>query len=179
MEESMKLKELLRYRVKLFRDAANWKKPARVPHFCNAVTWKVLDAGYELPVALTDFTVMEQVMKHFFSTYRVDGVMDYGIRNQFNVTDAFDGEHAYYYYDENAVGVKDHAHCTVDDLDALLDNPQKYLWEVALPKKYPGWYDKTVADWQNAFDEYIKYFMFILKMSDLATPKGRLRCLSR
>ena len=176
-ETSLKPKDLLAYRVGLFRDAANWRTPERVPHFCNAVTWKVFDAGESLPRALTDFDTMARVMEHFFATYRVDGVMDYGIRNQFTVTEAFASRPSgtpggsYYYFDDDAVGIRDHAHCKVDTLAQFLEDPAKYLWEVALPEKYPDWNDKTVDIWQRTFDEYVRYFMFIMQMSDLAQKR--------
>ena len=38
-------KEMQQARVQLFRDAANFKKTERIPHFANVVTWKVFDAG--------------------------------------------------------------------------------------------------------------------------------------
>ena len=173
-ETAMKPKDLLDYRVGLYRDAANWRTPERVPHFCNAVTWKVFDAGAPLPQALTDFDTMAAVMEHFFATYRVDGVIDYGIRNQFTVTETFTTRPcgtpggSYYYFDEDAVGIRDHAHVKVDNLLAFVEDPAKYYWEVALPKKYPDWNQKTVDDWQRTFDEYVRYFMFIMQMSDLA-----------
>ena len=44
----MNAKELKASRVQLFRDAANFKKTERIPHFANVVTWKVFDAGYTL-----------------------------------------------------------------------------------------------------------------------------------
>ena len=41
----MNSKELKQARVQPFRDAANFKKTERIPHFANVVTWKVFDAG--------------------------------------------------------------------------------------------------------------------------------------
>ena len=38
-------KEMQKERVQLFRDAANFKKTDRIPHFAIVVTWKVFDAG--------------------------------------------------------------------------------------------------------------------------------------
>ena len=94
-EKKQEMKSLQQERIKLFRDQANFKPTERIPHFCNAVTWKVFDAGESLPNALTDFKVMEKVVRHFLETYNVDGLMDVGIRNQFNVTEAF-GSEGYY-----------------------------------------------------------------------------------
>ena len=49
----MNSKEIKAARVQLFRDAANFKKTDRIPHFANVVTWKVFDAGYTLDKAMT------------------------------------------------------------------------------------------------------------------------------
>lgn len=174
----MNAKQLQQSRVQLFRDAANFKKTERIPHFANVVTWKVFDAGYTLDQAMTDFDVMEKTVTHFLDTYPVDGLMDVGIRNQFNVTEAF-GEGGYYYYNEEVVGIHDHAHCTVDTLDAYLDDPIKYAWEEILPKKYgESWQQKTKEVWKKTFKEYIRYIMYILHMSSVTGKTYGLPSLS-
>ena len=167
-EKKQEMKELQAERIKLFRDQANFRPTERVPHFCNAVTWKVFDAGESLPRALTDFDVMKSVVKHFLDTYQVDGLMDLGIRNQFNVTEAF-GSEGYYYYTEDAVAIKDHAHCTVDTLMDYLEDPTRYTWEKILPEKYgEDWENKDIETWRKVFWEYMKYTMFIIKMGSFA-----------
>ncbi|MBQ5412544.1 MAG: hypothetical protein IIU19_04090, partial [Oscillospiraceae bacterium] len=92
-------KELMAKRVQLFRDAENFRKTERIPHFANVVTWKVFDAGHTLDEAMTNFDVMEECVLHFLDNYPIDAILDVGIRNQFNVTEAF-GEGGYYYYDK-------------------------------------------------------------------------------
>ena len=84
----MNSKELKASRVQLYRDAANFKKTERIPHFANVVTWKVFDAGYTLDQAMTNFDVLEESVVKFLDRYPVDGLMDVGIRNQFTVTEA-------------------------------------------------------------------------------------------
>ncbi len=167
----MNNKERKASRIQLFRDAANFKKTDRIPHFANVVTWKVFDAGYTLDQAMTNFDVMEKTVIHFLDKYPVDAVLDVGIRNQFNVTEAF-GEGGYYYYTEEVVGIHDHAHCTVDTLMAYLDDPTQYAWEVILPKKYGAdWEKKTTEVWKKTFSEYMRYIKYILHMSSV-TGKG-------
>ena len=73
-------KEMQKARVQLYRDAANFKKTDRIPHFANVVTWKVFDAGYTLDQAMTDFKVLEETVVQFLERYPVDGLMDVGIR---------------------------------------------------------------------------------------------------
>ena len=167
-EKKQEMKNLQQERIKLFRDQANFKPTERIPHFCNAVTWKVFDAGESLPNALTDFKVMEKVVRHFLETYNVDGLMDVGIRNQFNVTEAF-GSEGYYYYTEEAVGIKDHAHCTVDTLMDYLEDPTRYTWEKILPEKYgEDWENKDIETWKKVFWEYLKYTYFIIHMGSVS-----------
>ena len=163
----MKPKELKQQRVTLFRDAASLRRPARVPHLANAVTWKIFNAGHTLPEAMQSFDVMRECVVHFLDRYPVDALIDCGIRNQFNVTDAFDREHSYYYYTEETVGIRDHAHCTLETLSDYLADPERYLWERALPAKYPDWNEKPLSAFQQAFDEYLRYTMFIIKMGTL------------
>ena len=168
----MNSKELKASRVQLFRDAANFKKTERIPHFANVVTWKVFDAGYTLDQAMTNFDIMEKTVLHFLDKYPVDAVLDVGIRNQFNITEAF-GEGGYYYYTEEVVGVHDHAHCTVDTLMEYLDDPTRYAWEVILPKKYgEDWEKKTTAIWKKTFSEYMSYIKYILHMSSVTGKYG-------
>lgn len=168
----MNSKEQKAARIQLFRDAENFKPTERIPHFANVVTWKVFDAGYTLDQAMTNFAVMEETVLHFLDTYPVDAVLDVGIRNQFNVTEAF-GEGSYYYYTEEVVGVHDHAHCTVDTLQQYLEDPTRYAWEVILPKKYGAdWEKKTTAVWKKTFSEYMRYIKFILHMSCVTGKYG-------
>lgn len=168
----MDSKELRAGRVQLFRDAANFKKTERIPHLSAAVTWKVFDAGHTLDEALTDFDVMEECVRHFLNTYPVDAMLDIGIRNQFNVTEAF-GPGGYYYYTPDVVGIKDHAHCTLDTLDEYLENPEKYIWEKVLPNKYgEEWNNKTLDVWKKTFKEYMNYTGFIFRMNGVMKEFG-------
>ena len=163
----MDTKKLKQERIKLIRDASAFNKPERIPYISAAVTWKILDAGHTISEAMTDFKVMEECVRHFLDNYPVDAVMDMGIRNQFNVTDAF-GPGAYYYYTDESVGIHDHAHCTVDTLEEYLDNPEKYIWEQILPKKYgEDWAKKDKAVWKKTFSEYMAYTKFIIHMGSV------------
>lgn len=163
----MNNKELQRSRVQLFRDAANFRPVERIPYLSSAVTWKVFDAGHTLDEALTDFGVMESCVRHFLDTYPVDAMLDIGIRNQFGVTEAF-GSPGYYYYTPETVGIHDHAHCTVDTLGEYLENPEKYIWETVLPKKYgEDWEKKTKSDWKRTFKAYMDYTKFVLHMASV------------
>ena len=165
-------KALATERVRLFRDAADFKRTERIPQFSSAVTWKVFDAGHTLDEAMTDFKVMEECVRHFLDTYRVDAILDIGIRNQFNVTEAFGGS-GYYYYTPEVVGIRDHAHCTLDTLDEYLDDPERYIWEKVLPGKYGAdWDSKTLDVWKSTFRAYMAYTKNVLHMNSVAKEYG-------
>lgn len=168
----MNSKSLLEERIRLFRDAAAFKKTARIPYLSCAVTWKVFDAGHTLDQAMTNFSVMEECVRHFWDSYPVDAVLDIGIRNQFNITEAF-GPGSYYYYTEDVVGIKDHAHCTPETLEEYLDDPEKYLWTRILPEKYgEDWPKKTLDVWKKTFREYMNYTRFLIHMGGLQKKYG-------
>lgn len=163
----MDKKELQKERIQLFRDAANFKHVERIPHLGCVVTWKILDAGYTLSEAMTNFDVLEKSVRYFLEKYPVDAMLDIGIRNQFNVTEAF-GTPGYYYYNDDVVGIHDHAYCTVDTLMDYLNDPERYTWEVILPEKYgEDWKKKDLATWKKTFKEYMKYTKFVLKMASV------------
>ena len=165
-------KETAAYRVRLFRAAANFQKPERIPHLSAAVTWKIFDAGESLPKALTDFSVMEKCQRHFLDSYKVDALMDIGIRNQFTITEAF-GSPGYYYYNSESVGIHDHAFCTVDTLEEYLAEPEKYVWERVMPEKFgPDWDKKELAVWKKTFRAYMDYTRFIIHMSSVQKEYG-------
>ncbi len=165
-------KALSAERAKLFRDQANFRRTERVPHFASAVTWKVFDAGYTLDRALTDHDVMEKCVRHFLETYYVDGLIDTGIRNQFEVMQEF-GSDGYYYYTPDVVGIHDHAFCTVDTMMEYLDDPVKYAWTKLLPEKYgKDWANKSLDTWKKTFKAYNSYTFFVIHMAGVSGEYG-------
>lgn len=163
---------LTQERIQLFRDAANFKKTKRIPHLSAAVTWKVFDADKSLSEALTNYSTMEQCVRQFLDNYKVDACLDIGIRNQFGVTEAF-GSNGYYYYTDEAVGIHDHAFCTVETLGDYLENPDKYIWEKVLPEKFgEDWDKKDLSVWKKAFKAYMDYTKFIIRMGGVCKEYG-------
>lgn len=168
----MNAKELTRYRIQLFRDAASFRKPDRIPYLSAAVTWKVFDAGHTLDEALVDYDVMEECVRHFLDSYPADALLDIGIRNQFRVTEAF-GSKGYYYYTPEVVGIEDHSHCTVDTLEEYLNDPVRYIWTKTLPEKFgDDWEKKDLPVWKRTWSEYMNYTKFIFRMSSLQKQYG-------
>ena len=144
MSNKKEAKALAEERAGLFRNQSAFIPTKRIPHFASAVTWKIFDAGYTIDEAITDHKVMERCVRHFLDKYYVDGMIDVGIRNQFEVMEAF-GSDGYYYYTPDAVGVHDHHYCKTDELMEYLDDPVKYAWTKILPKKYGDeWANKSL-----------------------------------
>ncbi len=159
-------------RANLFRDQSAFIPTSRIPHFASAVTWKIFDAGHTIDEAITNHPVMEECVKHFLDTYYVDGLIDTGIRNQFEVMKAF-GSDGYYYYTPEVVGVHDHHYCKVDELMEYLDDPVKYAWTKILPEKYGGeWANKSLDTWKHTFKEYVSYTMFVIHMAGVSGSYG-------
>lgn len=169
-------RDLVQQRIQLFRDATAFKKTDRIPHYANTVTWKVFDSGESLSRALTDNEIMEKCVRHFLDEYRVDGIIDLGIRNQFGVTDCFKGS-SYYYYSDEVVGIKDHNFCTVDTLNDYLDNSEKYIWEKVLPEKFED-REISIEDFRKAFKQYLSYTFFIIKMGSVAKKEYGIPSMS-
>lgn len=133
----MTTEELRKYRVKLFRDASNMKtKPERVPHIANFWTWQILDTGYTFSQAMHDYDVMDDVMYKFHEKYGFDAYQETGIRNPQRVTETL-GTSIYVIDDEKETfSLKDHSYFEPDEYDALIADPQKFVWERILPRKF-------------------------------------------
>lgn len=157
--------ELLAYRTKLVRDAANMRKPDRVPLVSFFVTWKILDAGYKLSEAMSDYSIMEKVVRHHQETYQFDMLNDLGVRNPYRLSQAL-SSNTYNINDEaESVSVKDITVCDYRDCQGLIDNYQKYLWEVGMPNKFDWWGKETdLNKVQGAFNEMMGFMGFNMKI---------------
>ena len=172
MSSKNEAKALAAERAKLFRDQSAFIPTERIPHFASAVTWKIFDAGRTIDEAITDHKVMEECVRHFLDNYFVDGLIDTGIRNQFEVMKAF-GSDGYYYFTPEVVGVHDHHYCKVDELMEYLEDPIGYAWTKILPEKYgEEWGRKSLDTWKKTFKEYISYTMFVIHMAGVSGSYG-------
>ena len=172
MSSKKEAKALAAERAKLFRDQSSFIATERIPHFASAVTWKIFDAGHTIDEAITNHEVMEKCVRHFLDTYYIDGLIDTGIRNQFEVMKAF-GSDGYYYYTPEVVGVHDHHYCKVDELMDYLEDPVRYAWTKILPEKYgEEWANKSLDTWKKTFKEYISYTMFVIHMAGVSGSYG-------
>lgn len=172
MSDKKEMKALAAQRAQLFREQSSFNKTSRVPHFSSAVTWKIFDAGFTIDKAITDHKIMEKCVRHFLETYYVDGLIDTGIRNQFEVMEAF-GSDGYYYYTPEVVGIHDHGYVKTDELLEYLADPKKYAWEKILPRKYgEDWYKKDFKTWKNTYKAYYSYTMFVVHMAMVSAEYG-------
>ena len=160
-------KELIPYRTKLFRDAATFKKPDRVPHLSFFVTWKILDGGYTLTEGLRDYDIMTKVIREHQEKYNFDAIFELGVRNIVRLVDHLGG--GTYIIRDDGIEYKDNALVELDELDEYMEDPTKFIWEKGMCKKYPMWTDGsiTVADLQKCFDEqkiFLGYYKNIQKI---------------
>lgn len=159
--------ELRQYRTKLFRDASMMQtKPDRVPNLSFFVTWKILDAGYKLSEAMNDYDKMEKVVRSHQEKYGFDAIFEHGVRNVIRLPGALGGL-TYQINDEaGVISYPDNALCEFDELDELIENPNKFFWEKGMAKKFPMWKDKTVRveDMQNVIKEFGAFSMYNGKM---------------
>ncbi len=159
--------ELMQYRTKLFRDAAAFNKPDRIPHLSFFVTWKILDGGYTLTEGLRNYDIMTKCIREHQEKYNFDAIFELGVRNIVRLVDHLGG--GTYIVTDDAIEYKDNALVNLDELDAYIANPTKFIWEEGMKKKYPKWADGTIeaADIQKTFDEqkaFMMYFQGVLKM---------------
>ncbi len=159
-------KETAMYRTKLFRDAVAWKKPDRIPNVSMFQLWQVLDAGYKLSEAMSDYTIMEKVTREHQEKYNFDMLVNTGVRNPFLVYKAL-GSDSYIINDENeSINHTDVYYCTHDELGELAADYWKFIWEKAMPQKFPFWggeFDLDVL--QNAIDKRTEYFNFAMHIN--------------
>ncbi len=168
----MTTEELLAYRTKLVRDAANMRGPERIPLVSFFVTWKIFDAGYTLSEALSDYGVMEKVVRHHQETYNFDMLNDLGIRNPYRFARAM-GSNTYEVDDENGrLSVHDIHIAEPEQYKLLTQNYLKFLWEVGLPNKYDWWGEETdLSRIQGAIGEMMGFMGFSGKINAIMTKE--------
>lgn len=148
--------ELSAYRLKIIREATQMKKTDRVPHFSFFVTWKILDSGYKLTEAMSDYNIMEKVIRTHQEKYCFDQIMETGTRNNFLLADAL-GYSGYMIDDKNeAINYTDFVYCEHDELPQMAADYNRFVWEKAMPRKYPFWNkDFELEKIQKALDAFL------------------------
>lgn len=162
MGNEMKGKELFDYRVKLFRDAIDFKKPDRTPLSGNVTHWMFHDAGYTTAYATRHYDVVEECMTRFVQKYPVDhlNIWMSGFRNFNNVTDILcedQGDDAYSGNDENLINSIVEDMCTPDDYDAFIEDMNKANWERFLARRYKKMQHMDPNEFADSIREFCHY----------------------
>ena len=141
-------------RLKAFNDATSMKEnPEMIPHVSFFVTWKVHDYGCKLSEALNDYDLMKDVVKSFQKRYGFDGFVEYGNRNQYRVSELM-GSSVYQVDDEaGSVYYLDSCVCEDGELAEYAKDPNKFVWEKVVPRKYPFWSEGVTAEFMNKLNE--------------------------
>lgn len=145
MSEKKTPKEMLEYRIKLFRDAQAFRKPDRTPVCANVTSWMFNDAGYTAGQACRDYSIIEQCMERFVKLYPCD-MFNYtmsGFRNVFLLADAMGGSIYSEGEDGDNLNIVAEEYITPEEYDDLFENYQKALWEKVMPRMFPGVKDFT------------------------------------
>mgnify|MGYP002856225539 CR=1 FL=1 len=157
----MDLVELKNARLKAFNDALSFvEHPKKTPHVSFFVTWKILDYGCRLSEALMDYDLMKKVVKTFQEKYNFDGMVEYGNRNQFRVSEHMGGSLYKVDDEQEALNYIDMAVCEADELAEYAADPDKFTWEKIVSRKYPYWKEEGVTvDFMNKLNEEVMGFL--------------------
>ncbi len=170
----MNSKILKQKRIDLFKNSITGdKRPDRVFHLGNLWTWKITDAGYKLSEALSDYDKMENVLKHTLETYKIDCVYETGWRNPVLVSKSL-GHNEYVYNDNtNSINIPDQCYMELEDYPALIADPQKFLWNTILPRKYPLFKkENNSGDFRNFLDKFGEFGAFMGRITQLQNNLG-------
>jgi len=166
--------ELLQYRTKLIRDAANMNHPERTPIVSFFVTWKILDAGYKLSEALNNYDVMEKVLRHHQEEYNFDMLNDLGIRNPYRFSQAMSSPTYVVDDEKESLAVNDIHVAEPSQVREIAANYMKFMFEKGMPAKYDWWGAETdLAKVQGALMEMFGFMGFSGKINKImATEYG-------
>lgn len=164
--------ELLVYRTGLVRDAANMRNEDRAPIVSFFVTWKILDAGYKLSEALSDFDIMEKVVRHHQESYNFDMLNDLGIRNPYRLAKAI-GSSTYEINDDaESLSVHDVHVLNPEDINDLSANYMKTLWEKGMPNKFDWWGEETpMSRLMGGIGEMMQFMGFSGKINQIMSKE--------
>ncbi len=155
----MDMNKLAEDRIKLIRKAVRKQENVeRIPHLSHFATWKILDCGYKLSEAMSNWDLMSNIQVDFQKKYNFDMFIEWGNRNNFLVSKAMGSSQ--YVIDDNlgAVNYVEVPYCQQQELKEFAENIDKFKWEVALPRKYPFLSNSfNISILQNAIDENIKF----------------------
>ena len=146
----MNAEELRHSRIQNFKNVITGKGHIdHIPQFGNYWSWKYYDSGYSLTEALFDYSKMQDAIGKFADKYPMDVIYETGWRNPLQITTMLGKKNDYIIDDEIfGLSIKDQDWITEDDYDGLIANPEKFLWETFIPRKFTN----------MALDENSEYF---------------------
>ena len=125
----MNIQELEAYRINLIRNANEFKPVERVPVFSLYQQWRVFDSGYTLTEALSDYSIMEKIIREHQDKYNWDLFIDVGGRNPYLLYQAL-GSKVYTIDDEKgAMNHEDDPFCKTEEMGEFAADYWKFLWE--------------------------------------------------
>lgn len=150
---------MLKQRQKMIEDAVRLRKPERVPHLTNIYGWAVHDSGYTLSQALADFSIMEKCQRNLLEKYKFDQVIPFFqvMCNPIGMLEKIGPGYHLINDEVGSINYTDPHLLETHEYEEFLNNPQKYIWEVLLPRKYPAWKDLNSADIVQMFTRYRDY----------------------
>lgn len=160
------IQEQLRYRASLFRTASGFrKKPDRVPHLSNYITWPIFDAGYTLSEAINDYDKMERVVINHVTKYHWDAVIGYGVRNPNRVVRELNAEFYQINDEAGSITVQDYSLLESEELFEFAKDPIKMLWEVCMGRKYASFNpEMPLEQFQRVVNEALLFDKFASKV---------------
>jgi len=151
-------------RRELFDNVIEFKHNKRVPLFSNFWTWKILDAGYRVDDALSDYDLLEKINCDFHELYQFDAYIEAGFRNPMRVAAALGG--GFHYVDESGelLLIDDHSVLFADEYLEYVDDILAFNWSKILKRTArPG---LTLGELKNAVFEFINFGTFVGKMAE-------------
>jgi len=145
----MTAKEKFKERVEMFQDSVKMEKsPSRLPIVGDMYTWATWAYGLahpeeniKLSSSIYNYDILAKVTYWYHENYPDDAQSNY-FRNPSSFLESM-GNFQYQANDEQfSLQVLDQHYLTVDDYDAMIEDFEKFRWEVFFPKKFPYLQDK-------------------------------------
>lgn len=163
----MTTEEKLGYRLKLFDDVLHQRKVDRVPHIFNSGFWPVHDYGVTLTQAGNDLELMMKIGRAFLEKYKFDTMLPFGVLfcNPRQMLDGVGKGYNIWNDEIGMVSLEDLDLMQPEDYDLFNADLMRWMWEVALPKKFPNWKNLTIGDFMKGAGLYGAFYGdYLVKM---------------
>lgn len=154
--DKQQAKELFDYRIRLLRDATDFKKTERVPIMGNTQQWIYLDAGYTIMEVSRNYIKCYDSGRQYFQKYKVDLMYGAGcIRNPTRIYDALGQSSAWAAVgnENNINAIFEDELLKADEYDEMIENYEKTVWEKVFQRQFPNLKNFNVEQIVNAAKE--------------------------